>query len=136
MVSGRCFSACNFDIPLPLAVDVSHILSVLPKVLEENFDALAKQRLSHLPDWTYDEASSEKLMEVVNSQTPQSHPEHADATTGFEAMKVSAALVAASIVAHRLQKTELIDDLMKRIAGRVLANCQGWYLPFSREAWP
>ena len=126
----------KIQVDLPEETSVEGRLAALPQDNDEAFDTLAKQRLSHLPDWNHDEASLREVIKVADSEVEHAQKEYADATTGFEAMRVSAALVAACWVAHRLGKREMVNELLKRMAGRIHANCHGTYLPWIREAWP
>ena len=126
----------KIQVDLPEETSVEGRLAALPQDTDEALDTLAKQRLSHLPDWNHDEASLGEVMKVAESEVEHAQKEYADATTGFEAMRVSAALVAACCVAHRLEKREMVNELLKRMVGRIHANCHGTYLPWIREAWP
>lgn len=122
--------ACPDQTPIPNKEHTSCEDERLQKVERD-----ARDLFSHLPEWSLDEKSFEELSQTMAQWKEGPLGKFDTGTTGFPAMRLSAALAAKLYIAAALGWQEDVEQLMLTIACRIHNNQQSMYLGMVRPIW-
>ncbi|QDS73749.1 hypothetical protein FKW77_004988 [Venturia effusa] len=101
-----------------------------------DLEGVAKDELPHLPEEIEVKNGSEEMYSRLKEFAKEVEKSWCcDATTGYDAMQLSAALAGLLFMAKGLGHEDDIPDLMKRVANRIHANQQSRYLASIRFVW-